>query len=1208
MKSQEILFYGGANSDDDVRVIGQGDFRAASHLRSGTVESRGQYARESYLGNVVLTNNGLPAGTNTIIGIARWDVERAAIIYFVHNSNNDHTIWSVDTATGTPTKVVQSSALEFRATDWIHHAFVVNGVLYWTVGRLTSFVNSNFSEPKQVDIQQAINFTAGSPSVYTGWTRRTFDFIKWPPPFGPAAVYDTDTTRESNFLYGRMYKFRYRYIYYNNEISALSPVSNLPLPTQSEFVSGRNWANTQADNVIEVAIETGPDIVRKIEVAISINDGPYNIFKILDKTTLSIPNNTTYQVNYYGNESLIALPLNQRNYDAVPIVSKCMEFLPTRQIAFGNFQEGYNKIAINISPSVIAKEIKHRDFQDSRPVLSAISSLGLRIFFSLGSVSDIFVGLTYVIPLSDLRTITFEITQSVYDSIVNAANPTQEFFEQIGSYIAAEAGTTGNYTTIPVPSYEFLVWPFYGSLLGFAFKRRVLTVPQVGLFKGATHPFGIQYYDRANRDGTVITVPVMNLYVPHCTEQDKSGFTDADNPYVALARMIVANQPPDFATHYQFVKQRPPIAGFQQRSVVKLETDINNPELIKLSLEGYYESEFEATINHNIQVGDVVRICRKRATTGVSGTWGDYASSYVELQVSRYDSSSGAEGEAIWVPQFDWEAILGGPTAFESFLIEIYTPSSISQNAPWHEISEEYSIVNPHTSSRYHSGPTVVYDYFNGGGGTFRVSGNYSDYANRPALLDASAISVTTAVYDPANNWTTFTTLSPVPNATGTVTFNLGQGATWPAILDLEYGDVYTRPRLMNTGFTITPKQGYYPIDDFYYSDYYVSNFSSIGRIAIESAEARQVDQKAVIRHGGSFIDDSQTNNLCLFDPSDFDASLALDEQFGPVNRMVMVGYTLKCLQDRKENSVYIKSTFGVLPGGSTQAGFTPQSQTFGGWNPAESIYGCIHPQSVRVAEGQLFYFDFYNGTVIRSLNNGQQNLGEGNYKYRNALNVFKTIILTIGLNDAWVGSLVDELNNEYTLTVISERTPSIRGGHVFRYDKDRWDHEVGYAIRFAESLGTYLVSTPISSALLYRHNAGSENTFYGTAYPSLLTFAFNAEPRIIKRPLALLLKTNQLWTITSVLTEGGLNYGVMDSEIAPAQWKQYENYIYADFLMDKTNVVVQIPHLATTQLALINGRELRGYSSLITATYTPGNKVKIFSAKVNYEDSTPAL
>jgi hypothetical protein len=1217
MQSQLITFEKGANSDDEERAIGPGFYRRAYHLRSGLLTGSNQFARESYPGNLQSSNTSLPAGTNVLLGMTD-NVNSDAIMLFYYNSNSQHTIWLWNISTSSFTKVVQSSFLNFKATDWIFHSFVNANVLYWTVGRLTSFLGSDFSEPKQVDIKEAIAFTAGLPSKYTVFSRRTFDFVKWPPPFGPAVNYDTDTNQEANFLYGKMYKFRYRYIYLNNEVSALSPTSKLPLPTQSEFVEGRNWANTQADNVLEVVIETGPDIVKRIEVAVSVNDGPFKLFKTLDKAALSISNNTTYQVNYYGNEALLALPLTERNYDAVPIVSKCMEFLsPTQQVSFTNFVEGYDKIAVSITPSVVAREIEHRKFQSSRPVLSAISSAGLRIFFSIGTVSDIFVGLTYIIPLFDLRTITFEITQDVYDSIVNAVDPTQEFFEQIGEFIATEAGTTGNYTTTPVPSYEFLIWPFYGSLLGFAFDRKVLTIPQVGLFKGAVHPFGIQYYDRANRDGTVITVPVMSLYVPFCTEQDKTGFTDPDNPYVALARMAITNQPPEFATHYQFVKQRPPVAGFQQRSVVRLQTDVDNLQLLKLSLDGYYETELGANINHNIQVGDVVRICRGLATTGSGGTWGDYVASYVELQVMRYDPAAGTEGEAIWVPSFDWEAILGGPTAFESFLIEIYTPSPLTENAPWHEISEEFLVIDPHTATRRHQGTTISGGYTNGtspvpGTGEVEVVGDYSYVVDYVITLNGAGASgvVTSAVFSGGSTVIQFSTLAVFP-ATGTWAINLSQNLNdnLPAIVNCEYGDVYTRPRLMNTGFTVAPEQGYYPIDDFYYSDYYISNFNSIGRIAIELSDARQVNLRAATKHGGAFINMTETNNLCRFDPGDQEAYKFMDDQFGEVVSSVLVGYTLKCLQARKENSLYVNAAFGVLPGGSTQAGFTPQSQTWGAWNPAESDYGCIHPNSVQVVEGDLFYFDYYNGVVVRSQNNGQQDITDpSRFKYRERMQSFKTVVDGLG-SDAWVSSYFDPGNKEYALFAHRRSNGTAMQGHVFRYDRQQWDHETRYAVFWSKNLGRVLISSaPVSNNQIFVHDKGAENTFYGVQYASEIWFVFNQDYDTVKKLLSIMMKTNARWNITQVACEAQTEYTAMDSEISALEWDAYEGYITAEFNRDKLNVVPQLPQLATTQLALVNGRELRANSALIVATCIPSPKVKIFSATVSSTVSAPKI
>jgi len=1220
--AQEIFFSGSPNSDDDLRVVANGWYRFAKHLRSGTIEAANQYSRESYLGNALLTNSGLPSGTNRILGMCP-NTESQAIMFLVYNSNTDHTIWLLNINSGGFTKVVQQATLNFLITDYVYHMFVNNGVLYWTVGRLTSFISDNYSEPKQIDIAEAIKFTAGLPSKYTTFTRRTFDFVKWPPPFGPASVYNTNSSQEANFLYGKMYKFRYRYIYINNEESALSPISNLPYPTVSEFATGRDYIDTQRDNIINVTINTGPDIVSKFEVLVSINDGPWFVYEQIDKTLDSISNNAVYTSVFNGNEALIPVEPIQRNYDAVPLVARCEVITPDRKVAFGDYIEGFNKIDINATLQAIPIEITGKKFNFCN-VKYTIANIPPDTLLSINTGSDaldvqegdvyifaVYIAATY----PDYTTISYTITRADYDNIQLSGTPGNELLTILGDFISATYGVMGaivgtDYVWTGVIDVFVVPDPYV-----FVPLRR--TDPKVGLFKGAVHEFGKQYYDRANRDGTVLATVTQKLYVPFDTEQSKVDFGDANNPFYTVARATDSDTPPDFATHYQWVKRQVPVSSFIELTGTAIDGDALNDALYRIELDAYNTTVLKGNYNHAIKVGDVVRLSRQGATTL---DWGDYVNQYIEMQVSKYDPSFGPGG-AIWVPRFDFISALGSNNGF---VIQIYTPAPLDEAAVWREISEEFTILNPNTANRLHQGSTVTGTATNLATGlnTFELAswlvgtngGNFEYLVGRTFNITADVPYtgvISAATYTPATGITSITASTNFTGAQtfGSITISLNQTALLPAIVNMTYGDVYTKARFM-TRADNGPTAGCYTIDDFYYSDYYVSNFSSIGRVAIELADARQIRQKATAIHGGAFVDNSEINNLCRFDNTDLSSVLAMDEQWGAINKMVVIGYTIKCIQDRRENSIYVRNTFGALPDGNSAAGFD-NSNTFGAWNQMKETYGTIHPNTVQVAEGQLYYYDHLNGTIVRSSNNGQDNICEGKYKYKRRINNFKIAVDTFGVTNAFLSSFLDEQNNEYQITVFDNRSSGTgQQGLVFRYDLDKWDHEVSYATFFTCNLGNYLVSVPPLLATVYRHGTGAQNTFYGTIYASQLSFCWNEEPLKLKRPMRIGLRTNREWTLTSFVTEGDASYPVQDTEVLAGQWKLREGYYWAQFLNDKNNVVTAIPSLATATLALQNGVNIRAYAATGLLTYTPttGLKVVIFSVSILSQLSDPNI
>ena len=90
-QSQDLFFYGGINTDDEERLIPEGDYRSANNARGGNAGDSNNGAITSMAGNLLYENDDLAAGINTVIGSCPW-VEDNSIVFFVHNSDLDHSI------------------------------------------------------------------------------------------------------------------------------------------------------------------------------------------------------------------------------------------------------------------------------------------------------------------------------------------------------------------------------------------------------------------------------------------------------------------------------------------------------------------------------------------------------------------------------------------------------------------------------------------------------------------------------------------------------------------------------------------------------------------------------------------------------------------------------------------------------------------------------------------------------------------------------------------------------------------------------------------------------------------------------------------------------------------------------------------------------------------------------------------------------------
>jgi hypothetical protein len=351
---EEIVFTGGINSDDEARVVPKGDYRDFHYCRLGEVSGKG-FCVVTSQGTEEVFNDDLDS-TDKILGGAAWEKQNA-IVYFVYKSGGPDEIWKYDIATKTHDLVITSTILNF-SPDWpIFHANIIDDILKWTDGRWqdTHYMydpatgDRVFNPPFQINIQKALDL------FYSGINNelRTFDAVKWPMN-PPSCVYGTDASRVDNKLRRKLFKFMVQPIYENGETGVWSMYSNLPIPTVNELVTGTNWLDPKTDNVIYVRFNTGPKNITKINVAVQQFDETsygaepnFGTFLQLNKANDGISDDVDYTVSFYGDAALSQIADLFKNYDRLPIEANCQEFLPTNELTYVNFREGFEKITID---------------------------------------------------------------------------------------------------------------------------------------------------------------------------------------------------------------------------------------------------------------------------------------------------------------------------------------------------------------------------------------------------------------------------------------------------------------------------------------------------------------------------------------------------------------------------------------------------------------------------------------------------------------------------------------------------------------------------------------------------------------------------------------------------------------------------------------------------------------------------------------------
>jgi hypothetical protein len=1297
MQGQEITFLGGINTDDDVRFITDGDYRSSKYARTGSAEDQNMGALESMPGNILIDNPDYPDGINTVIGSAKW-IENNSIIYFVFNDQDNHSIWTYKLDTKEINKVISNltittplpppfdplvgetyagEALNFKVQNKIYHANVIDNILYWTDG---------FNPPRKLDINMAIKFIESQGLDEEGYNflafnsveeaSKTMDVLKAPPTVIIEAQYQTNPNKNFNKLYGNQYQFRYQYVYENNEESKWSMISKQPFPTVSEFVAGRNTIEALVDNEINLSYNTGSVNVRQINFAYRRGEnGPWLIFKQLDKKQEGILNPyITEELIFDDNTAPKGASLTDILYDNVPQTAHCQEILSNQSLAYGNFYADYDLVeGINV-----ISERKLNEFRN--PSSNSTATLIGDVFFSGASTSNT----SFTISSQEANFWYFQLDDVLVFQLANYqdVNSGKKYYYKVteddinfGGNVISINKYTNLFQNIKndfeqrYPEFQNLIIANTGTLIFDNYIGSVQTVIQndrwqtsVGIIssnfckkslkKGSKKVFGIQYYDRGNRSNTVQTTPEMVLEVPFPGQEDLSSFQynidefgRSQSAYTVNPKFTINHTPPAWATHYSIlVKKDELISSFMQITITSIGqgASINTLNfrldmLTSSNTEDFYTSSYEgATFYHTPAKGDRIRFIsgEYQKNPGPSSQGQDasqllpssYIYEYKEVEVLEYDPAT----KIVTVNEFDYKTFFGNSMLGYGTLCEIYTPKKDVAEEVWYEI-EKFDIIKD-SGFRYHGGNTqnqtasqpaiIESDYGDiyyrkreyATGVDFRIYDNFSQMNNDDNSKKLNAIS-----------WNNDTDAS----LRGTNTFTEFYNKFFDGYFN-RY--VSTSDAIYFFQYKFLPKMTsrFYFIEDFNYSDYYVSDGHGRGRIGIENNKTIRTHYKTGVIHSAPYVMESFINGLSSFDT--LGNAEYLDDTFGPINRLKQVGYTLKALQDRKEVSIYVQRSYATSGDGSGQLAYT--SKTFGGINPSDTLYGCVHPGSVLLIENDMYYYDYNSGTVVRSSSNGQYDLTGPKYKFNYYLTNKTMEISKVEQKDVFGRTyqskyepiaFVDEQNTEYTLNFVKyfypvDKPAQFMGNSiyyqydsneapVFDYLEDRWKTFVDYDLYWAETLGINVFTFKRDD--LYEHNmafledgTANELNFYGEQKTMSVEFVLNQNAIIIKRPLSIGLRSNKLFDLTKVSTKGNASYPVMESKLYPNNFKLKEGYWWSAYLRDMTNIIASKPSQNTADKALINGRELRGYAIIHNIEYTGNEKAILFDVKCSYVPS----
>lgn len=283
-----------------------------------------------------------------------------------------------------------------RVFDWNFDFLITNidkigDVLYWTQEFYGEPCSLNVVKSKNsmalvdsvgaYEIQTSNNVTGYTLDkyypyqLYSPWssTDRKLEYvevIKRGPQYMPTYSYGLDDSYKKNNLFGYMFQFKYRYHYYDKEVSAWSPISKVV--ASQALVDTNNLEADESqlqytDNKIDVKVKNGSGIVQYIEVAakkcVSVgavskrgNTGNFmSIAKIDNNYNEWLNNeNSTQTVSFYNDRMYIFIDQieGDKLYDSVPRTAKTQTVLGNNRLCYANYKLGFDlpKLDVVLNP------------------------------------------------------------------------------------------------------------------------------------------------------------------------------------------------------------------------------------------------------------------------------------------------------------------------------------------------------------------------------------------------------------------------------------------------------------------------------------------------------------------------------------------------------------------------------------------------------------------------------------------------------------------------------------------------------------------------------------------------------------------------------------------------------------------------------------------------------------------------------------------
>ena len=1049
--AQEILFFkAGLDTDSAHTYMENGDAPYRLNILMGEEGNNGVItnAKGNRLATYVLNRSH----TYQVVGSYYNQLTRK-VYYLVYSAPYD---WS-----GSGDYIYDNHLLEFNEdTEVITNIFTDEKNFFgvdlrypvkdWDMLGDKLYFNPRVSEPKMIDVTRALNYTtheawqsiaylygdkvrffggifvanvvagitAGhSPSTHpTEWTRigdsyqsetdlnfnsefrYAFNVIRHIPVYRPICSFGSDATKNTNNVRGKMFRFSYRYKYFDNTYSLFSAYSDVTLPQDDEYYNGEVPDIITTNNYINVLLQLhSASLIKEVDLVFQETGKDWKRAKIVNRIEQAMLDDQTITYKFYNTDA--AYEVVDENhfkeaFDSVPNKAITQELINKNILSYGGCTEGFdnidkNEIKVSLTPELVPINIPAQidtllwdNLAQGDTIEEYIEpDTWLTTLTLAGAFATVSAGDEYDLRLNGIRK-TYRLVPADVVSIDTFAIALDLF---ISNNFDAGVGVDDTGHKIEIRGYGSFVSITVSRFYTILANQSALSKHR-GFKTGAWHPMCIFYYDEAmrrwdaqtskeNTDMGAYQIDGTTVYVPSFNEYSPTPLTTANK---WIINWEVDHLPPEGAKWWRWGYAGNALCSdFVQYIVASIanegsnwtKIDIEPLQLLKKRTTG---NQFPQSIidPYTWQKGDRVRFITDVSTGDEIGavTEGVY-----DYEILKYDEETTPGQFLIYVQQFAHAAAGLGTES----LIEIYRPLKTDTSRVFYEFGELKPIIEDSAGVLVHGSDSVG----------------------------------TTKDQD----------------------FALSQ----PATGTFSGGDIYHIVR--TPSLPIDSTEGYFH-ESMWYSDFYDSRDYDRGRIGFETTYGERTLN--IVRYSNQYLQNTGINGLSTFNAKHYKE---LSDTFGSIVGMVEVGTTLKVYMEKKSASILIGRQEYMDANGKVT--IATSDVVLGAIRYPENTFGTQWIESITKNNRYTYGFDIYNAVMWRDSANGifpisgrYQEAGQtGDYKMQSWFREKSDALMLSGIENLKVLTVWDERYKNLYVIFKDHANNANNETIVYHEPSDRW-------------------------------------------------------------------------------------------------------------------------------------------------------------------------